>query len=306
MSPPKPAINEALKLVIVSMYSLALNPAFLYALFAYSITLLLLFLNNVSIPPVNCSYCAYCSIDNFVNTLAIPTPAVTIAADIFAKDATALVATLFNLLLKFSKFPPSFSTSSPVSLASFSSSSKALLVFSICLSMPFISASVEEIVVFILVKALLAFITLFFLVSNALLAFFNSSSSFLTSLLFSPYSCLAFSNACSNVFTFCSCFWYALTALSNVFVHFSCSVLYTDNLSLSFSTTDCCNFNFVLNPSDVFSKSSTPAPAFLKSVCICFISLLILFICCFIVPDFNARLTTNCFSSAMFPLLSLV
>jgi len=99
-------------------------------------------------------------------------------------DKCPLNVTLFSPAS--SKLSPRSSTSSLASFAPFSNSSKAEDVWLIWASMLFISASVLEMVVFIVVKLLLALITLFLLVSKALVAFDNSSSNFLTSSLFSP------------------------------------------------------------------------------------------------------------------------
>ena len=56
VSPLKLPIREAEKLVTVVMYSLADNPAVLYAFVAYSMTTAELSLNSVSTPPTSCSY----------------------------------------------------------------------------------------------------------------------------------------------------------------------------------------------------------------------------------------------------------
>ena len=56
VSPPRLCSREAEKLVTVVMYSLADNPAVLYAFAAYSMTTAELSLNSVSTPPTSCSY----------------------------------------------------------------------------------------------------------------------------------------------------------------------------------------------------------------------------------------------------------
>ena len=127
VSPPSDCSRDAEKLVTVSMYSLALSPAVLNALFAYSCTCAEFSPKSVSTPPTSCSYSAYAAIDCLPTSTTASATAFTAAAIAFAP---ATIASDARLALRTSPNDRAFVP--PSSISSPSSSTPSVVSFSSC------------------------------------------------------------------------------------------------------------------------------------------------------------------------------